>query len=105
TVLVLFFRYLNAPTAAGVSWPRFSIWALWGLLITLVNFGNKLSVLLFAYDTQIPFKSLVAVLLLGLLLGAAAVYSLVFFLFVLAAFFLSRVFGSERLPSWRCPPA
>ena len=105
TVLVIFFRNLKTPTAAGVPWRRFSIWALWGLLITLVNFGNKLSVLLFAYDTQIPFKSFVAVLLVGLLLGAAAFYSLLFFLFGLAWFFLSRVFGSERLPSWRGMPA
>src|SRR5207245_5470782 len=60
---------------------------------------------LFAYDTQIPFKSFVAVLLVGLLLGSAAVYSLLFFLFGLAWFFLSRVFGSERLPSWRGMPA
>jgi len=105
TALVVFFRNLKQPAAAGVPWQRLARWALWGMLALMITLGNGGQSLLATYDTQIPFKIFAAVLLIGLFLFAALVYSGLFFLFGLAWFFLSRVFGSERMPSWRGMPA
>ena len=105
TALVVFFKNLKQPAVAGVPWRRLARWALWGLLATAITFGNSAPEFLARYDTQIPFKTFTATLLIGLLLGAGVLYSGLFFLFGLAWFFLSRVFGQERLPAWRGMPA
>jgi len=104
-LLVLFFRNIRQPAAASIPWRRMAKWALWGLLAILVLFANSLPRILEQYDTQLPFGTFGAVLVLGLVIIAAAVYAGLFFLFGLSWFFLSRAFGSEGLPGWIGMPA
>ncbi len=102
TVLVLFFRNLKQQ---AVPWRRVARWALWGLLATAITTANSLPELLSRYPTEFPFKTYAAILIISVLLLVAATYSALFFLFGLAWFFLARVFGEERLPSWTGMPA
>jgi len=104
-LLVLFFRNIRQPEAASIPWKRMAKWAVWGLLAMLVLFANSVPRILEQYDTQLPFSTFGVVLVLGLVIVAAAVYSGLFFLFGLSWFFLTRAFGSEGLPGWRGMPA
>ena len=100
-VLVLFFRNIRQPAAAGIPWRRLARWALWGLLTIVILFSNSIARILEQYDTQIPFNTFIVTLVLGLVIASAAVYSGLFFLFGLAWFFLTKAFGSDGLPGWR----
>ncbi len=104
-VLVIFFKNLKQPAAAGVPWRRLALWSLWGLLASLVTTLNALPLLLARYPTEYPFKIYAVILVISVFLIVAVVYSGLFVLFGLAWFFLSRVFGAERLPAWRGMPA
>ncbi|MBI3668991.1 MAG: CPBP family intramembrane metalloprotease [Acidobacteria bacterium] len=101
-VLVIFFMNLKQQR---VPWRRLARWALWGLLATLITTGSSLPELLSKYPTEFPFKTYAAILVITVFLIVAATYSALFFLFGLAWFFLARVFGEERLPSWTGMPA
>ena len=103
-VLVIFFKNLKQPAAAGVPWRRLALWSLWGLLASLATTLNGLPLLLARYPTEYPFRTYAVILVITVFLLVAVVYSGLFFLFGLAWFFLSRVFGAERLPAWRGMP-
>ncbi len=103
-VLVVFFRNLKQPAAAGIPWRRLAVWSLWGLLASVVIRANGVPLILAVYSTDMPFKTFVAVVGISLFLVAAVAYSALFFLFGVAWFFLSRAFGAERLPGWRGMP-
>lgn len=104
-VLVVFFRNLKQPAAAAIPWKRLSGWALWALFGTVVASANSLPKVLSVYPTNIPLKTFLFELLVGLFLFAGLAYAGLVFLFGLGWFFLSRAFGAERLPSWRGMPA
>jgi membrane protease YdiL (CAAX protease family) len=105
TVLVIFFKNLKQRAAASIPWRRLVGWAVWGLLATLITFGNSLPRIFAGYPTDYPLKTFAAATVILLLLAAGFLYSVLFFLFGLAWFFLCRVFGEGRLPSWRNMPA
>jgi hypothetical protein len=102
TALVLFFKNLKRQR---VPWRRLARWSLWGLLASVVIYGDGLPELLARYPTQLPFERYVAILAITIFLVVSLTYSALFFLFGLAWFFLSRVFSGERLPAWRSMPA
>ncbi len=103
--LVLFIMSLKDPAAAGIPWRRIARWCLWAPLALLVTYGNNVPQLLASYNTQWPFKTFAAILVMGLSLVAVVAYFGVFLALGLAWFYLSRAFGSERLPSWTGMPS
>lgn len=103
--LVIFFMNLKQPAAAGIPWRRLARWSLWGLLASVVIHANRIPMFLALYPTDKPFKIYAAGLLILVVLSISFVYSALFLLFGLAWFFLAKVFGVERLPSWRGMPA
>ncbi len=104
-VLVLFIMNLKDPAAAGIPWRRVALWSLWAPLAMLVTYGNSVPQLLASYPTQWPFKTYAAILVIVFAFIAVAVYFGIFLAFGLAWFYLSRAFGSERLPSWTGMPS
>jgi len=93
--LVIFFMNLKQQ---NVPWKRLAGWAWWGALAMMVVLLLNWQQLLANYDTQIPYRTFLAILLMGQFLFVALAYSGIFFLFGLGWFFLARAFGTERLP-------
>jgi len=100
--LVLFFRNLKQQP---VPWRRLAQWALWSLPASGVTVINNWPVLLSRYPTEYPFRTYAAILAVTEFLLVSVTYSALFLLFGVAWFFLARVFGEQRLPSWRGMPA
>jgi hypothetical protein len=102
TMLVLFFKNLKQQS---VPWRRMALWASWGALATAVALLDAFPILLSQYPTEVPLTRFLLILGIGQLLSLALIYSGLFLLFGLAWFFLARVYGEERLPTWRGMPA
>ncbi len=105
TALVIFFKNLKQPAAAGVPWRRMARWATWGLLAAAIIRINVMPLVLANYPTQFPFKTFMTIVVISDFLIVAFVYSALLFLFGLAWFFVSRAFSRERMPSWSGMPA
>jgi len=82
------------------------LWAGWGLAAyaLLVGFGNRMQYLLNAYQTAVPFKTMLGGIAIGLLLGAVFYAGGLAALFGIASYFSNRAFGEERLPVGRPMP-
>ena len=95
-VLVAFFRSLKTPDVAAVPWRRLSRWALLVLVAAVVSFGTSAQQYLATYRTDLPFRTFVGTLAIGLSLGAMLFYSGTIVLFGLAWIFLARRYGAQR---------
>ncbi len=105
TVLVIFFRNLKHPEMSAQTWRRMAKWSVWVLFAAAVKFISASPLYMIAYKTDEPLNLYVGALAIALTLGSVLFYTLTFFLFGLAWFFLSRAFGTERLPQWNGMPA
>lgn len=98
--LVVFFKNLRSEAMRAVPWRRLGRWVIWALVgyVLIVGFGNRWQFFLNSYQTAIPFKTLVGGFGISILLGAVFYIGIVALLFGVAAYFLIRAFGEERLP-------
>jgi membrane protease YdiL (CAAX protease family) len=107
TALILFLKNLRSAEARSIPWKRLSLWALWGLFAYLIVFalGNRIPTALNAYNTAIPFKTMLGVIGIGTLLGGPFNFGLLVFLFGTAWYYAKRAFGEEDIPGWTGMPA
>jgi len=103
TALVLFFKNLRSEAVRAIPWRRLVLWAVWGLVgyALVVGFGNRFQSFLNAYQTAIPFKTVMGGIVIGILLGAVFYAGGLAALFGIASYFSNRGFGEERLPVGR----
>jgi hypothetical protein len=106
TALVLFFKNLRSEAMRAIPWRRLALWGVWGLVgyVLVVGFGNRIQSFLNAYQTAIPFKTMVGGIAIGLLLGAVFYAGGLTALLGIASYFSIRAFGEERLPVGRPLP-
>ncbi len=104
-VLAAFVRSLKTPDVGAVQWKRLARWALVVLGAAIASFVTSAQQYLGTYRTDLPFRTFVGTLLIGLFLGSMLFYSATIFLFGLAWVFLARKYGAQRLPVWRGLPA
>jgi membrane protease YdiL (CAAX protease family) len=106
TALVLFFKNLRSEAMRAIPWRRLALWGVWGLVgyVLVVGFGNRIQSFLNAYQTAIPFKTMVGGIVIGLLLGAVFYAGGLTALLGIASYFSIRAFGEERLPVGRPLP-
>jgi len=107
TALILFLKNLRSPSARTIPWRRIARWSSWGLVAYTVifAFGNRIPTFLNAYQTAIPFKTMLGGIAIGALIGAPLYFGGIALLFGIAWYFADRAFGSERLPGWAGMPA
>jgi membrane protease YdiL (CAAX protease family) len=100
TALIFFFKNLRSDAMRAIPWRRLVLWAGLGLLAyaLVVGFGNRFATFLNAYQTAIPFKTMLGGIVIGLLLGAVFYAGGLAALFGIASYFSNRAFGEERLP-------
>src|SRR5580704_16286766 len=106
TALVFFFKNLRSEAMRAIPWRRLALWAGGGLVAyaLIVGFGNRIETFLNAYQTAIPFKTMLGGIVIGLLLGAVFYAGGLAALFGIASYFSNRAFGEERLPVGRPMP-
>jgi membrane protease YdiL (CAAX protease family) len=107
TAIVFFFKNLRSEAMRAVPWRRLLFWAAWGLLayVLIVGFGNRVQYFLNAYQTAIPFKTMMGGVAIAMLLGAFFYSGGLALLFGVASYFSNRAFGEERLPVGAGMPA
>lgn len=101
-MVVWYFKALRTTAAQAVPWRRVAGWSIWivaGFLLVFA-FGDRIATAMAQYQTAIPYKSMLGVLGIGLVLGSAFYFGVAAFLFGLAWFYCSKAYGEERLPSW-----
>jgi membrane protease YdiL (CAAX protease family) len=106
TALIFFFKNLRSEAMRAIPWRRLALWGGLGLMAyaLVVAFGNRLQSFLNAYQTAIPFKTMLGGIVIGLLLGAVFYAGGLAALFGIASYFSNRAFGEERLPVGRPMP-
>jgi len=106
TALIFFFKNLRSDAMRAIPWRRLALWAGLGLVAyaLVVAFGNRLESFLNAYQTEIPFKTMMGGIVIGLLLGAVFYAGGLAALFGIASYFSNRAFGAERLPVGKAMP-
>jgi len=104
-VLVAFFRNLRTPFMAAAPWKRLARWSLVVLVASLATYATSEQQYLATYRTDLPFRTFVGTMFIGLSLGAALFYSGTICLFGVACVFLARRYGTQSLPVWRALPA
>jgi len=108
TAVIIFLKNLRSEDAHAIPWRRLGGWGLWGLAGYLLTFafGNRLATFMNAYQTAIPFKTMLAGIGIGVILGGVVYFAGIALLFGMAWFFARRAFGEGPLPSWSgMPPA
>jgi hypothetical protein len=108
TALIVFLKNLRSEAARRIPWKRLAMWALWGLAgyVLAVAFGNFVQNALSNYRTAIPFKTMVGVSAISVLLGLLFSFGFLTLLFGAAWYYGARAFGEERIPGWtRMPKA
>ena len=108
TAVIIFLKNLRSEDAHAIPWRRIGGWGLWGLAgyIIIFAFGNRLASFLNAYQTAIPFKTMLVGIGIGAVLGGVVYFAGIVLLFGMAWFFARRAFGEGRLPGWSgMPPA
>ncbi|MGH9743780.1 MAG: hypothetical protein ACRD51_15660, partial [Candidatus Acidiferrum sp.] len=72
----------------------------WALIayVLIVGFGNRLQYFLNAYQTAVPFKTMMGGIAIAILLGGLFYSGGLAVLFGIASYFSNRAFGEERLP-------
>ncbi|MGB7283790.1 MAG: type II CAAX endopeptidase family protein [Candidatus Acidiferrum sp.] len=100
TAIVFFFKNLRSEAMRAIPWRRLLFWAGWGLIAyaLIVGFGNRLQYFLNAYQTAIPFKTMLGGFAIAILLGAVFYVGGLALQFGIGAYFSNRTFGEERLP-------
>jgi membrane protease YdiL (CAAX protease family) len=107
TALIMFLKNLRSEAARAIPWKRLTRWALWGLLPYVVVFtlGNRIPSFLNAYNTAIPFKTMLGAVGIGVLVGGAFYLGVLVILFGTTWYYASRAFGVEHFPNWTAMPA
>ncbi len=106
TAVIIFLKNLRSEEARSIPWRRIGGWGLWGLIayVMLFAFGDRIANFMNAYQTAIPFKTMLAGLTIGVVLGAAVYFGGITLVFGMAWYFAKRAFGEERLPGWSGMP-
>jgi membrane protease YdiL (CAAX protease family) len=107
TVLILFLKNLRSNEVRAIPWRSIVRWSAWSFVgyILILAFGNRIPNLLNAYQTAIPFKTMLIGVGIGALLGAPFYWGGTALLLGIAWYFASRAFGEDRLPGWAGMPA
>jgi membrane protease YdiL (CAAX protease family) len=107
TVIILFLLHLRSEAAHSIPWRRIGLWGVWGLLayILIFAFGNRIAAFLNAYQTAIPFKTMLETLAVGVVIGGPLYFSAIVLLFGMAWFFAREAFAEDQLPGWAGMPA
>ncbi len=100
--LILYLRNLRTPAAASIPWKRFARWAACGVTGFALAFvlGNRLPTLLALYETAVPFKFLIGIMVISFVLGAGLYLALLMLVNGVAWFYGVQAFGEERLTGW-----
>lgn len=100
TAIVVFFKNLRSEAMRTVPWRRLLFGAAWALVayVLIVGFGNRIQYFLNAYQTAIPFKTMMGGVAIAVLLGAFFYSGGLALLFGVASYFSNRAFGEGRLP-------
>lgn len=108
TALITFLKNLRSEAARAVPWKRLSLWALYGL----AGYGLMLALGDFfqarihdQYDTAIPFKFMLGIVGISVLLGAVFNFGSLALLFGVGWYYAKQAFSEERIPSWTAMPA
>lgn len=98
--LIIFFRNLRSDAMRAVPWKRLLWWSSAGLAayVVIVVLGNRVQFFLNAYQTAIPFKTMMGGLAIAMILGAVIYTGGLVLLFGIAAYLCNRAFGADRLP-------
>jgi hypothetical protein len=107
TALILFLRNLRSEAGRSIPWRRISRWAMWSFVAYLLAFafGNRIPSALNAYNTAVPFKTMLGIVGISALLGGPFNFGLVAVLFGTAWYYAKRSFGEEQIPGWAGMPA
>jgi hypothetical protein len=106
TALIVFLKNLRSEAARKIPWKRLTMWALWGLAgyIVAVAFGDFVQNALSGYRTAIPFKTMMGVTAISVLLGILFSFGFLTLLLGAAWYYGTRAFGEERIPGWTGMP-
>lgn len=100
--LIVYLRNLRTPAAGSIPWRRLARWAAWGVMGFALAFflGNRLPLLLAQYDTAVPYKFVIGVVVISFLLGAGFYFALLVMVDGVAWFYGVQAFGEDRLTGW-----
>ena len=108
TAVIIFLKNLRSEDAHAIPWRRIGGWGLGGLAgyIIIFAFGNRLASFLNAYQTAIPFKTMLVGIGIRRVTRGVVYFAGIVLLFGMAWFFARRAFGDGPLPGWSgMPPA
>ena len=102
TALILFFTNLRSDAARAIPWKRLALWAAWAVVsfYAVFAFGNRIPNFLNAYNTAIPYKTMLGVLGITALLGGPFSFGLLVLLFGVGCYYARVAFGEQRLTGW-----
>ena len=102
TVLMVFFKNLRSDAARAIPWKRLSLWSVWAVVSFYVvfAFSDRIPNFLNAYNTAIPYKTMLGVLGITALLGGPFSFGLLVLLFGVGCYYARVAFGEERLTRW-----
>jgi hypothetical protein len=106
TALIIFLKNLRSEIGRRIPWKRMAMWALWGVAgyVLAVVFGDFVQSALANYRTAIPFKTMIGVTAISVLLGVLFSYGFLALLFGMAWYYGTEAFGEERIPGWTRMP-
>jgi membrane protease YdiL (CAAX protease family) len=106
TMVIIFLKNLRSTEARSIPWRRIGGWGLWGLIayVMLFAFGDRIANFLNAYQTAVPFKTMMAGITIGAVLGAVVYFAGITLVFGMAWYFAKRAFGEEQMPGWSGMP-
>ncbi len=106
TALIIFLKNLRSEVGRRIPWKRLAMWSLWGLAgyLLAVTCGDFLQTVLGNYKTAIPFKTMIGVSAISVLLGILFSYGFLTLLFGAAWYYGTSAFGEEQLPGWTGMP-
>lgn len=105
--IVIFFMNLRSEAMQAVPWKRSAVWAALMIAgyVAAVAFGDRWQTAMNAYQTAMPMKTMVGILVIGVIVGVFFNIAGIVSLFGLASYFSNRAFGGERLPVGSRMPA
>ena len=105
--LIIFLKHLRSDEARAIPWRRIAGWSAWGLVayVIIFAFGNRIASFMNAYQTAIPFKTMLAGIGIGAVIGGPLYFSGLVLLFGVAWYFARRAFPENQLPRWTGMPA
>jgi membrane protease YdiL (CAAX protease family) len=107
TLVIIFLKNLRSDAARSIPWRRIVLWASWSVVgyVLVFAFGNRIATFLNAYQTEIPFKIMVATLAIFTSLGLPFYFGTFAVVFGIAWYYASLAFGHECLPGWSSMPS